>query len=115
MKIDYRGIALFVAFIVPVLLGVEVIQRMTMPSLLLAEILILGGALALMGVPLMALAIPPVQAAAIFLPILIVYYPLFMLGVSRAKAGTLPAPGVWLANVLIALWGVWLLRRVIRN
>jgi uncharacterized membrane protein YfcA len=32
----------------------------------------LGGALALMGVPLMALAIPPVQAAAIFLPILIV-------------------------------------------
>ena len=50
-----------------------------------------------------------------FLPILIVYYPLFMLGVSRAKAGTLPAPGVWLANVLIALWGVWLLRRVIRN
>lgn len=32
----------------------------------------LGGALALMGVPLMALAVPPVQAAAIFLPILIV-------------------------------------------
>ena len=50
-----------------------------------------------------------------FLPILVVYYPLFMLGVSRAKAGTLPAPGVWLANILIALWGAWLLRRVIRN
>lgn len=32
----------------------------------------LGGALALMGVPLMALVMPPVQAAAIFLPILIV-------------------------------------------
>ncbi len=32
----------------------------------------LGGALALMGVPLMALAVPPVQAAAIFLPILVV-------------------------------------------
>ncbi|MGU4174129.1 cation:dicarboxylate symporter family transporter, partial [Pseudomonas aeruginosa] len=32
----------------------------------------LGGALALMGVPLMALAVSPVQAAAIFLPILIV-------------------------------------------
>lgn len=31
-----------------------------------------GGAMALMGVPLMALAIPPVQAAAILLPILIV-------------------------------------------
>lgn len=32
----------------------------------------LGGALALFGVPLMALVIPPVQAAAIMLPILIV-------------------------------------------
>lgn len=32
----------------------------------------LGGALALMGVPLMALAVSPVRAAAIFLPILIV-------------------------------------------
>lgn len=32
----------------------------------------LGGALALIGVPLMSLAMPPVQAAAIFLPILIV-------------------------------------------
>jgi uncharacterized membrane protein YfcA len=31
-----------------------------------------GGALALLGVPIVALAIPPVQAAAIFLPILIV-------------------------------------------
>ena len=31
----------------------------------------LGGAMALMGVPLMALAIPPVQAAGILLPILI--------------------------------------------
>lgn len=32
----------------------------------------LGGALALIGVPLMSLAMPPVQAAAIFLPVLIV-------------------------------------------
>jgi uncharacterized membrane protein YfcA len=32
----------------------------------------LGGAMALLGVPLMALVIPPVQAAAILLPILIV-------------------------------------------
>jgi uncharacterized membrane protein YfcA len=31
-----------------------------------------GGAMALLGVPLMALAISPVQAAAILLPILIV-------------------------------------------
>ncbi|MBR0558216.1 sulfite exporter TauE/SafE family protein [Ciceribacter sp. L1K23] len=32
----------------------------------------LGGAFALVGVPLMALAVPPMQAAAIFLPILLV-------------------------------------------
>ena len=32
----------------------------------------LGGAMALIGVPLMALVVPPVQAAAIMLPILIV-------------------------------------------
>lgn len=31
----------------------------------------MGGAMGLMGVPLLALAVPPVQAAAIFLPILI--------------------------------------------
>jgi len=50
-----------------------------------------------------------------FLPILVIYYPVFMLGVSRVKAGVLPPPAVWLANLLIALWGLWLLRRVVRT
>jgi lipopolysaccharide export system permease protein len=50
-----------------------------------------------------------------FLPILLVYYPVFMLGVSRVKAGTLPAPAVWLGNVLVVLWGLWLLRSVVRR
>ena len=50
-----------------------------------------------------------------FLPILVIYYPVFMLGVSRVKAGVLPPPAVWMGNILIMLWGVWLLRRVIRN
>ncbi|MFN5757305.1 MAG: LptF/LptG family permease [Planctomycetia bacterium] len=50
-----------------------------------------------------------------FLPILVVYYPVFMLGVSRVKAGVLPPPAVWMGNILIMLWGMWLLRRVIRN
>ncbi|PHY03133.1 MAG: hypothetical protein CK530_02560 [Planctomycetaceae bacterium] len=50
-----------------------------------------------------------------FLPILVVYYPIFMLGVSRVKAGGLPPPAVWTANILIMLWGLWLLRRVVRN
>jgi lipopolysaccharide export system permease protein len=50
-----------------------------------------------------------------FLPILLVYYPVFMLGVSRVKSGSLPAPAVWMGNVLVALWGLWLLRSVIRR
>ena len=50
-----------------------------------------------------------------FLPILVIYYPVFMLGVSRVKAGVLPPPAVWLANLLIALWGLWLMRRVVRT
>ena len=50
-----------------------------------------------------------------FLPILVVYYPLFMLGVSRVKAGVMPPPAVWMANILITLWGLWLLRRVVRG
>ena len=50
-----------------------------------------------------------------FLPILVVYYPIFMMGVSRVKAGAFPPPAVWAGNVLITLWGLWLLRSVIRR
>jgi lipopolysaccharide export system permease protein len=50
-----------------------------------------------------------------FLPILIVYYPVFILGVDQAKRGEVPPVTVWTGNLLIALWGWWLLRRVIRN
>ncbi|MFM9059825.1 MAG: LptF/LptG family permease [Planctomycetaceae bacterium] len=49
-----------------------------------------------------------------FLPILVVYYPVFMLGVDQAKRGAIPPVAVWLGNVLIAIWGWWLLRRVVR-
>jgi hypothetical protein len=31
------------------------------------------------------------------------------------KAGVLPPPAVWMGNILIMLWGLWLLRRVIRD
>jgi lipopolysaccharide export system permease protein len=51
---------------------------------------------------------------ACFAPILIVYYPLLAYGVDAAKHGTLPPQIVWAGNVLLALWGVWLFRRVIR-
>lgn len=50
-----------------------------------------------------------------FLPILVVYYPVFILGVDQAKRGAVPPAAVWLGNVLIVLWGWWLLRRVIRQ
>jgi lipopolysaccharide export system permease protein len=50
-----------------------------------------------------------------FLPILLVYYPVLMLGVSRVKSGSLPAPAVWMGNILVMLWGAWLLRSVVRR
>lgn len=49
-----------------------------------------------------------------FLPILIVYYPLTMFGLDRAKDGSLHPYFVWSGNLLLAVWGVWLLRRVLR-
>lgn len=49
-----------------------------------------------------------------FLPILIVYYPLLAYGIDGAKSGTIPAEAVWTGNVLLACWGAWLLRKVIR-
>lgn len=51
---------------------------------------------------------------ACFFPILIVYYPLFLMGLDRSKQGTLPPYSVWAANLVLVAIGVWLLRRVIR-
>ena len=51
---------------------------------------------------------------ACFLPILIVYYPLLAVSVDQAKDGSLPPPVVWAGNLVLALCGCWLLRRVIR-
>lgn len=50
----------------------------------------------------------------IFVPILIVYYPFFMYGFDRAKAGALPPYSVWAANLVMVAIGLWLLRRVVR-
>ena len=51
---------------------------------------------------------------ACFLPILVVYYPLLIYGVDAAKDGVLPTWSVWLGNFILALWGIWLMRRVVR-
>ena len=51
---------------------------------------------------------------ACFLPILLVYYPMLVGCLSGAKNGDLPPQAVWLGNIVLAAWGAWLLRRVIR-
>jgi hypothetical protein len=35
--------------------------------------------------------------------------------VDQAKDGAVPPVAVWLGNVLVVVWGCWLLRRVIRT
>lgn len=51
---------------------------------------------------------------ACFLPILLVYYPLLAYAVGACKEGRLPPYSVWLGNVILLLWGMWLLRKVLR-
>lgn len=49
-----------------------------------------------------------------FLPTLIVYYPLFILGLEQAKDGNVPPYGVWLGNGILAMIGTGLIARVRR-
>lgn len=51
---------------------------------------------------------------ACFLPILLLYYPMLIVGLRQAKDGVLPPIAVWTGNVVFAICGVWLLRRVVR-
>ncbi|NOY40625.1 MAG: YjgP/YjgQ family permease [Planctomycetes bacterium] len=51
---------------------------------------------------------------ACFSPILLVYYPLLVGCLDKAKSGEFPAEAVWMGNLVLAIWGVWLMRRVIR-
>ena len=52
---------------------------------------------------------------ACFVPILLLYYPLFMLGLTGAKMSTLPAWSVWLGNVACVAVGVVLLRSELKK
>jgi lipopolysaccharide export system permease protein len=49
-----------------------------------------------------------------FLPILFVYYPLMAVSLKQAKNGAIPPQTIWLGNIVLALVGAWLLRKVIR-
>ena len=88
-----------------------------------------GGAMALLGVPLMALAISPVQAAAILLPILVVMdivtlwswrshkdattlrimvpFALIGVGIGWVTAAWVTVPMIRLIVGILALWFVW--------
>jgi lipopolysaccharide export system permease protein len=46
--------------------------------------------------------------------ILVVYYPLLMYGLDRCKCGGLPPYCVWLGNVILLVWGLWMRRKVMR-
>ncbi len=50
-----------------------------------------------------------------FLPILIAYYPLLMLGENLSTTGKLPPWSFWVGNGVLAVPGFFLLRRVIRH
>jgi lipopolysaccharide export system permease protein len=47
-------------------------------------------------------------------PILLLYYPVFMGCFDRAKVGAFPPYTVWAGNLALAALGMWLLRRVVR-
>ncbi|MGD9126848.1 MAG: LptF/LptG family permease [Planctomycetia bacterium] len=49
-----------------------------------------------------------------FMPILIVYYPLLAMSINGAKDGRFPPSTVWLGNILLIIWGAYLLRKVVR-
>jgi lipopolysaccharide export system permease protein len=69
-----------------------------------------------MGVP-MAILIRSADYAwtfgLCFVPILLIYYPLFGLALDRAKDGSWPAMSLWLGNVVLFILGTWMLRRVV--
>lgn len=49
-----------------------------------------------------------------FAPILIVYYPMLMVTIDKSKGGAFPPVSVWTGNLVLALAGAYLMRRVIR-
>ena len=50
-----------------------------------------------------------------FIPILMLYYPLLMFGVGRAKSGDFPPPIVWLGNIVLLFIGWVMMNRVVKN
>ena len=71
----------------------------------------------MIGAPLAILlrtADPWMAFGVCFLPILLLYYPLFLYGLDQAKAGNLPPYSVWLGNIVLIIVAGFLTRRVWR-
>ena len=50
-----------------------------------------------------------------FLPILLTYFPLMLLGVNHAKSGTLPPIAVWTGNFVLCAIGCFMIRKILRH
>ena len=50
-----------------------------------------------------------------FVPIMLIYYPIFGLTLEFSKDGTWPAATLWLGNITLILIGTWQMRKVIRT
>ncbi|GIW97897.1 MAG: permease [Pirellulaceae bacterium] len=73
---------------------------------------------ALVGIPLairMRSADHWTSFGTCFVPILLLYYPVFMLGADHAKNGTWPPVAMWMGNAVLAVVGLWLLRSIHRR
>jgi lipopolysaccharide export system permease protein len=47
-----------------------------------------------------------------FMPILLIYFPVYAVGLDHAKDGSWPAASVWLANIVLLAVGAYWLRRI---
>ncbi len=52
---------------------------------------------------------------ACFLPILLSFYPAFVVGLNQAKDGSMPPAAVWLGNLILLVAGAWWLRKIYRS
>jgi len=75
-------------------------------------------AMSMIGVPLairMKASDTMTTFGTVFLPTVLIYYPIFALTLDMAKKGRLPPQGVWLANAIFIAISVVMIRRLINR
>jgi lipopolysaccharide export system permease protein len=50
-----------------------------------------------------------------FSPIVLFYYPVFMLVLDQSKSGGLPVASVWIPNLALVAPGLWIMRRMLKH